>query len=136
MGSIFLYSSQNRNEITHAQQHKVIALSGFASAVIMLLITLGMIYESATGFFDTHANVDNETLLVAVIAVIVNGISAFFLHREEEKSGCESYRRLTLHVFSDVVLSVFAIIALTGHQIFSAGQIAGLHVLALASVPW
>ena len=133
----YFYIKQNHKEITHAKQHKVIALSGFASAVIMLLITLGMIYESATGFFDTHANVDNETLLVAVIAVIVNGISAFFLHREEEKTDV-NLQAAYLHVLSDVVLSVFAIIALLAIKYFDWKMLDSILALfgALVILKW
>jgi len=115
--SAYFYILRKKNEITHEQQHKVIALSGFASAVIMLLITLGMIYESLTGFFDNHADVTSEALLVAVIAVGVNGISAFFLHREEEKTDV-NLQAAYLHVLSDVVLSVFAIISLLAIKYF------------------
>ena len=133
----YFYILRNRNEITHAQQHKVIALSGFASAVIMLLITLGMIYESATGFFDTHADVNNETLLVAVIAVVVNGISAFFLHREEEKTDV-NLQAAYLHVLSDVVLSVFAIIALLAIKYFDWKMLDSILALfgALVILKW
>ncbi len=113
----YYYILRNKNEITHAQQHKVISLSGFASAVIMLLITLGMIYESVSGFFDTDSDVTNEALLVAVIAVVVNGASAFFLHREEEKTDV-NLQAAYLHVLSDVVLSVFAIISLLAIKYF------------------
>ncbi|HRG88482.1 MAG TPA: cation diffusion facilitator family transporter [Chitinophagales bacterium] len=113
----YFYILRNKSEITHAQEHKVISLSGFASAVIMLLITLGMIYESATGFFEAHAEVTNEALLVAVIAVVVNGISAFFLHREEEKADV-NLRAAYLHVIADVILSIFAIISLLAIKYF------------------
>ena len=103
----------------------------------MLLITLGMIYESATGFFDTHANVDNETLLVAIIAVIVNGISAFFLHREEEKTDV-NLQAAYLHVLSDVVLSVFAIIALLAIKYFDLKMLDSILALfgALVILKW
>ena len=115
--SAYFYILRNKNEITHAQQHKVISLSGFASAVIMLLITIGMIYESVSGFFDVKAVVTNEALLVAVIAIAVNGASAFFLHREEEKTDV-NLQAAYLHVMSDVVLSVFAIISLLAIKYF------------------
>lgn len=115
--SAYFYILRHKNEITHAQQHKVISLSGFASAVIMLLITLGMIYESVKGFFDVRTDVTGETLLVAVIAVLVNGASAFFLHREEEKTDV-NLQAAYLHVISDVVLSVFAIVSLLAIKYF------------------
>jgi len=118
--SAYFYIKRNQNEITHQQQHKVISLSGFASAVIMLLITLGMIYESVSGFFNAHptTNVTADTFLVAVIAVVVNGLSAFFLHREEEKRDV-NLQAAYLHVLSDIVLSVFAIVSLLAIKYFN-----------------
>lgn len=116
--SAYFYIKQKGNEITHAQQHKVISLSGFAGAVIMLLITCSMIYESVTGFFhEKEIDVSIEALLVAVIAIVVNGASAFFLHREEEKADV-NLRAAYLHVLSDVVLSVFAIVSLLAVKYF------------------
>ena len=107
----YVYILAKKNEISHDQQHKIISLSGFASAVIMLLITLGMIYESVRGFYQSETDASNDALLVAVIAVIINGASAWFLHREEEKADV-NLRAAYLHVLSDVVLSVLAIISL------------------------
>lgn len=135
--SAYFYIKRNQNEITHAQQHKVISLSGFASAVIMLLITLGMIYESVTGFFDTHADVTNETMLVAVIAIVVNGISAFLLHREEEKKDV-NLEAAYLHVLSDIVLSVFAIISLLAIKYFGFKMLDSVLALfgALVILKW
>ncbi len=110
--SAYFYIKQKRSNITHTQQHKVISLSGFAGAVIMLLITCSMIYESASALFEEKKiDVSIEALVVAVIAVIVNGVSAFLLHREEETADV-NLRAAYLHVISDVVLSVFAIISL------------------------
>ena len=129
----YFYIKQNHKEITHAKQHKVIALSGFASAVIMLLITLGMIYESATGFFDSQIDVSNEAFLIAVIALVVNGASAFFLHREEEKSDV-NLQAAYLHVISDVVLSVFAIISLVAIKFFGYKLLDSVLALAGALV--
>lgn len=136
--SAYFYIKQKGNEITHAQQHKVISLSGFAGAVIMLLITCSMIYESTSGFFQNkQIDVTNEALLVAVIAILVNGVSAFFLHREEEKADV-NLRAAYLHVISDVVLSVFAIIALAGVKYFEFRMLDSILALlgALVILKW
>jgi Co/Zn/Cd efflux system component len=50
---------------------------------------------------------------VAGFGLLVNGISAFVLHREEEKMDAGLYAAY-IHVLSDVILSMFAIITLAG----------------------
>lgn len=106
----YMYIKLRRNEITHEMEHRIISLCGFASAVIMLIITCMMIYESIEKFFVHEVDVTNEALLVAVIALAVNGLSAYYLHREEEKTDV-NLQAAYIHVLSDVVLSAFAIIA-------------------------
>lgn len=133
----YFYIRRNAGEITHAQQHKVISLSGFASAVIMLLITLGMIYESVTEFGSHDIDVSNETFIVAIVGLVVNGISAFFLHREEEKTDV-NLQAAYLHVVSDVVLSVFALISLVVIRIWDFKMLDSILALvgALVILKW
>jgi len=107
----YIYIRTKGQAITHSKQKKVIALSGFASAIIMLLITLFMIYEAVEVFFDVEIHAGNDTLLVACIGLVVNGASAYFLHREEEKTDV-NMSAAYLHVMSDVLLSFLAIVSL------------------------
>ena len=58
-----------------------------------------------------------ESVLIALIGLLVNGASAFFLHREEEKTDV-NLQAAYLHVISDMVLSVFAIISLLAIKLF------------------
>jgi cation diffusion facilitator family transporter len=77
----------------------------------MLVITLFMIFESIESFQSSEIDVTNGALLVSVIGLVVNGVSAFLLHREEEKRDVNLYAAY-LHAISDVVISFFAIISL------------------------
>lgn len=113
----YAYIKHKKGDITHKQQHKVISLSGFASAVVMLVITLHLIYESVEKFSTHTVAAGNETIGIACIALLVNGVSAFFLHREEEKRDVNLHAAY-LHVLSDVVLSFFAIISLLAVRFF------------------
>ena len=92
-------------------KEKVISLSAFASAVVLLVVTLLMIVESVQKFFHLDIDVSDGALAVSVIGLVVNGASAFFLHREEEHRDLNMHAAY-LHVMSDVVISIFAIIAL------------------------
>ena len=129
----YYYIKRKHNEITHAQQHRIISLSGFASAVIMLVITLFMMYESVERIFERDVDVTNQALLVAVIGLIVNGISAYYLHREEERTDV-NLQAAYLHVISDVVLSVLAIIALFAIRIFHWQMLDSIFALAGALI--
>ena len=70
-----------------------------------------MIYESIGKFFHPDIDVTSGALIVAIVGLVVNGISAFFLHREEDHHDL-NMRAAYLHVMSDVIISVFAIISL------------------------
>lgn len=107
----YVYIQRRQGKISHARQHRVIALAGFGSAVVMLVITGLMIYETIEKFTQQQLEVGNDTLLIAAIGLVVNGVSAYFLHREEETTDV-NMRAAYLHVLSDVVLSLFAILSL------------------------
>ena len=118
----YIYIRYKHKQISDAQNHRVIALSSFASSIILLVITLFMIYESVGKFFNLTVDVTYAALLVSVIGLVVNGVSAYFLHREEEKMDL-NLRAAYLHVLSDVLLSVLAIFSLLAAKYF------GLYIL-------
>lgn len=118
----YYYIGRKGAHISHKQQHRVIALSGFASAIVMLLITTDMVYEIIERFSYPEIEVSTEALTIACIALVVNGASAYFLHREEEKMDV-NLRAAYLHVVSDVVLSFFAIISLVASKYFDFNRL-------------
>lgn len=107
----YAYIKHKKGAITPQQQQKIISLSGFASAVVMLVVTLHLVYESVEKFNMHTIEAGNASIGIACVALLVNGVSAFFLHREEEKRDINLHAAY-LHVLSDVVLSFFAIISL------------------------
>lgn len=58
---------------------KVNALGAFASAVLLACIAVGIVYESIERFVHPGAVLYTEALVVAVIGLVVNGVSAFLL---------------------------------------------------------
>jgi cation diffusion facilitator family transporter len=114
----YFYIQRGNKQITHRQQHKVIALSGFASSTILLVITGLMIKESIEKFYHLEVAATNEAFLIAGIGLVVNGTSAYLLHREEEKMDL-SLRAAYLHVLADVVLSVLALVSLVAARQFN-----------------
>lgn len=114
----YLYIRLRRHELTQQKEHRVLALSSFASAVALLIITIFMVYEALEHFIHPEIVVTKESFAVAIFSLFVNAISAYVLHREEEKMDL-SLKAAYIHVLSDVVLSCFAIISLTA--IYFAG---------------
>lgn len=107
----YAYLKRRHKENNHRLQTRVLSLSAFASSIVLLVVTIGMIYESILKFSHPDLDVTDGALIVAVIGLVVNGISAFFLHREEDHHDL-NMRAAYLHVVSDVVISIFAIVSL------------------------
>lgn len=107
----YAYLKAKHKEGNHKLQNRVLSLSAFASSIVLLLVTILMIYESVEKFSHPDIDVSVGALAVAIIGLVVNGLSAFFLHREEDHKDL-NMRAAYLHVVSDVVISVFAIVSL------------------------
>ncbi|PCJ88407.1 MAG: cation transporter [Thiotrichaceae bacterium] len=104
---------------------KVNVLGGFASAVALAVVALVMLIESLSRIFDPHAIAFNQAIAVACIGLFINLVSAFILkddyshhhHGHGHEHGHEHHhdhnlRAAYLHVLTDAMTSVLAIIAL------------------------
>lgn len=101
---------------------KVGPLAGFASAVLLAVVALVMVWESASRLFSAQAIAFDEALLVAVLGLGVNLASALILggHGPEDDHHDDHHhhhhdhnlRAAYLHVLADAVTSVLAIAAL------------------------
>lgn len=91
---------------------KILALAGYTSALLLQVIALWMAVESLRRFFNPLEIKFHEAIFVAVIGLIVNGVSAVVLHHKEEHSD-HNIRSAYLHVLADGLTSLTAIIALT-----------------------
>jgi cation diffusion facilitator family transporter len=137
----------------HSQQFsfgtgKVNALAGYSSAIFLVIIALYMGYESISRFINPVVIAYNDAILVAVVGLVVNGVSMFILgerehehnHNLEQKHDHEhelehvhehdqdavthakgadhNLKAAYLHVFTDALTSVLAIIALLSAKYF------------------
>jgi cation diffusion facilitator family transporter len=100
---------------------KVDVLGGYTSAIVLVLVALLMIVESVQRFFHPEQILFNEALLVAIIGLIVNLVSALLLNSHSHSHGNEetghhhhdhNLRAAYMHVLADALTSVLAIIAL------------------------
>jgi cation diffusion facilitator family transporter len=114
---------------------KVGVLAGFTSAVILGVVALYMAYESALRVMTPLPIRYDQAIVVAVIGLAVNLLSAWLLrghehdpdqlgHRHDHgHHNGDGYHDLNLraaylHVLADALTSVFAIVALAGGKLF------------------
>lgn len=106
---------------------KVGDLAGFASALVLALIALGIGVESVARLFDPRPVAFTEATLVAVLGLAVNIASAFLLagshshghdhdhdhdHGHDHRHRDNNFRSAFVHVLADALTSVLAIAAL------------------------
>ncbi len=107
----YLYIRMKAQELTHEKKHRVVSLAGFASAIILLVVTLWGLYETVFPHEHEGIKIGEQALLIACIGLVVNGVSAYLLHREEEHTD-HNLKAAYLHVLSDVMLSFLAILSI------------------------
>ncbi|MEO6882710.1 MAG: cation diffusion facilitator family transporter [Bacteroidia bacterium] len=94
------------------KQEKLLALSGFTSAIALLAVAIIMAIESASRLLNPLPINFSEALFVESIGLIVNVICTFFLHHDKSQSD-HNIRAAYIHILADAVSGLGAIIALT-----------------------
>ena len=106
---------------------KVGDLSGFASALVLALVALGIAVESVGRLFDPSPVAFGQATLVAIVGLVVNVASVFLLsgghshgrhtddhhdHGHDHGHHDNNLRSAFAHVVADALTSVLAIVAL------------------------
>lgn len=107
---------------------KLLALSGFTSAVVLQIVAIVMAIESVNRLLNPLTIKFNEAIFVAIVGLAVNGLSAFFLHHNHEHHD-HNIRSAYLHVLADGLTSITAVIALTAgmyYNLYSLDSISGI----------
>ncbi|NDY96781.1 CDF family Co(II)/Ni(II) efflux transporter DmeF [Wenzhouxiangella sp. C33] len=117
---------------------KINALGGFTGALLLAGFALLMVWESLHRLINPVEIVFNQAILVAVVGLIVNGISVFILgvggeehdhHHHHDHHGASGHghhhhdhnlRSAYLHVLADTLTSLLAIFALLAAKYFGA----------------
>jgi cation diffusion facilitator family transporter len=120
--AIFAYSyakKNSNNKLFSFGTGKVNYLGGFASAIALAIVALMMVVESMQRLVEPHHIQFNEAIIVALIGLAVNVISALILkdehhchHGESSNHHDHNMKAAYLHVLADTLTSVLAIIAL------------------------
>jgi cation diffusion facilitator family transporter len=98
---------------------KLNPLAGFGSAIVLALFALLMVVESIDRFFNPVNIAYNDAIIVAVLGLLVNGISVIILRdRDDHHDAGSSHKHdhnlfaAYLHVLADALTSILAIAAL------------------------
>ena len=97
---------------------KILALSGYSSGLLLLLFAIFIMVEAMERFFVPQNIVYNDAIIVAIIGLIVNIISARLLHHEHHESD-HNIKAAYLHVLADALTSVSAIVGLLVAKYFN-----------------
>ena len=110
---------------------KIEVLAGFASAVLLVVVALMMIGESLLRFWSPEQIGFDEALGIALLGLLVNLLSAWLLrgqhdhghhhhhHHHHGPAGRDLNRHAAfVHVLTDALTSIAAIIALLGGKFF------------------
>lgn len=130
----YIYARRHANDARFSfGTGKVNALGAFSSAILLALFALMMAWESFHRLVNPVEIIFNQAILVAVIGLVVNGVSAVILgtsghdHPEHhEHDGHEHHANLHdhnltaayFHVLADALTSVLAIVALLTAKYF------------------
>jgi len=106
---------------------KVNALGGYTGATVLGITAIWMIWESLARAWHPTPILYGPAAAVAVLGLVVNGISAWMLH-DDHSSGCShahdhNLRAAYLHVVADMATSVLAILALIAARQWDVGWI-------------
>jgi cation diffusion facilitator family transporter len=117
---------------------KVNALAGYSGAVLLGVFALGMAGESFERFLSPVEIAVDQALIVAVLGLVVNGVSVVILGTEGRHSQGQdhshghgegpahhhhndhNYKSAYLHVLADALTSVLAILALLAAKYWGA----------------
>ena len=115
---------------------KVNALGGFTGAILLVLFAVGMAYESVRRLASPVEIAFDQAILVAVVGLVVNVVSAVILmggghtHGQSDQENeharhhhhhhDHNLRSAYLHVIADALTSVLAIVALLVGKYFGA----------------
>ena len=96
---------------------KVSVLGGFSSAVALGIVAVFMLAESIGRFFSPHHIEFNAAIIVAVVGLTVNIVSAVLLkehhhHSDHEHHHDHNLKAAYFHVLADALTSILAIAAL------------------------
>ncbi len=100
-----------RNNKFNGNPEKILTLSGYTSALLLLLFSIFILSEAVAKFLTPIEIVFQEAIWVALGGFVVNIISAALLHHSAENDD-HNIKAAYLHVIADAATSIAAIIGI------------------------
>ncbi len=107
----------SNNNKFKGNSNKILALSGYSSGLMLLIFAVVIMVEAIHRFYNPVDIIYDEAIMVAIIGLVVNLISAFLLHHDHEHTD-HNIRAAYLHVLADTLTSLSAIIGLYAAKIW------------------
>lgn len=130
----YVYARRHaHNNIFSFGTGKVNALGGFSGAILLSVFALLMVWESIDRLLNPVDIAFNQAIFVAILGLIVNGVSVFILgenhehshghdhHHHEHDHHDHNLQAAYLHVLADALTSLLAIFALLGGKYLGFG---------------
>ena len=110
-GAIVIANWRPSNRFTF-RMHAASILAAFANGVILLVATGAIAWEAIRRFSEPQPVASTTVMMVAALAVVVNGVSAWLLSRGNKSD--INVRGAFLHMLADAGVSVAVIVAALG----------------------
>jgi len=107
----------SKKESYTGDSNKILSLSGYTSGLLLLIFAFVIIIEAVDRFINPITINFKNAILVAVIGLIVNILSAVILHHNHEQSDL-NIKAAYVHVLADALTSLAAIFGLTAALIW------------------
>ncbi len=91
---------------------KILSLSGYSSGLMLLIFSFVIMAEAASRIFTPVEINYTDAILVAIVGLVVNIVSAVILRHDHDHSD-HNIRAAYLHVLADSLTSLSAILGLT-----------------------
>lgn len=133
---IFIRRIEKSRKIS-ANSEKILSLSGFCSGLMLLLFSIVIMVEAVSRIFNPIDIIYKDAILVAIIGLAVNILSAVILHHDHAHSD-HNIRAAYLHVLADSLTSVSAIFGLTAALIWGIPfiDIVAAFISSLVIIKW
>lgn len=108
--------------IKYKEKEKILnAIGGYTSAILLLLTSFFIFYESLEKLIKKETIYFNEAILVAIIGLVVNVVCILLMkdnhihhdhHKHQEHGENLNFKSAYLHILTDALTSIIAIVAL------------------------
>lgn len=96
---------------------KISPFAGFISALFLAVTGIFVLTESVMRFFNPLTIGFDTAILVAIIGLVVNGVCLLVMQSKNSEKDY-NYKAAYLHIMTDALTSVFAIVALLAGKFF------------------